>query len=260
MKIEFNKEIANRIRAIFGLNEYETKVWLALLFKGVSTIGEIYELSGVPRSRVYDVLESLERKGFVIMKIGKPLKYMAIHPEDVIEKIKLNLINEAKEKIKIFDNIKNTEEYKYLNNLFDKQIKTVNVEDAISIIKGKFNINSLLRSTIQNAKKNIIIVTNADNIHNEAKIIKPFINKLEKEKVNLILAANCNDYLAKKISADLGIKIRKIDIDARLIVIDDNVFIINKENETKNEYAINIKSNFFSSSIKNLLNSYLNKK
>jgi len=65
------QELINKIKDYFDLNVYETKVWLALLGKGVASAGEIAEISGVPRSRTYDVLESLEKKGFAIIKIGK---------------------------------------------------------------------------------------------------------------------------------------------------------------------------------------------
>jgi len=44
------------------------------------------KISNVPRSRTYDVLESLEKKGFVVMKLGKPIKYIALPPEEVIER------------------------------------------------------------------------------------------------------------------------------------------------------------------------------
>ena len=59
----FDENLINKVRAQFGLNVYETKVWLSLLAKGQATIGEIAEISGVPRSRIYDVLESLEKEG-----------------------------------------------------------------------------------------------------------------------------------------------------------------------------------------------------
>ncbi|MDO8517120.1 MAG: helix-turn-helix domain-containing protein, partial [Nanoarchaeota archaeon] len=48
-------ELTNKIKGYFDLNIYETKVWIALLQKGISTAGEIAEISGVPRSRTYDV-------------------------------------------------------------------------------------------------------------------------------------------------------------------------------------------------------------
>src|SRR3989338_2340515 len=72
----------------FGLNSYESKLWIALLSRGVSTAGELSDISNVPRSRAYDVLESLEKKGFIIVKLGKPIKYLAVTPTEVIERVK----------------------------------------------------------------------------------------------------------------------------------------------------------------------------
>jgi len=65
-----DQETIKKIKS-FGLNTYEVKIWTALLSRGVSTAGELSDIANVPRSRSYDVLESLEKKGFVIMKPGK---------------------------------------------------------------------------------------------------------------------------------------------------------------------------------------------
>ena len=88
-------ELVKEIKHSFKLNIYETKVWLALLQKGVASAGEIAEISNVPRSRTYDVLESLEKQGFAIMKLGKPVKYLAVNPSMVLDKLKNNLVREA---------------------------------------------------------------------------------------------------------------------------------------------------------------------
>ena len=63
------QELINKIRDYFDLNVYETKVWLALLGKGIASAGEVAGISKVPRSRTYDVLETLEKKGFAIVKL-----------------------------------------------------------------------------------------------------------------------------------------------------------------------------------------------
>ena len=84
-------DLINKIKDYFGLNVYETKVWLALLSKGIASAGEISTISGVPRSRTYDVLESLEKKGFAIEKLGKPVKYIGVKPGIILEKIKNNV-------------------------------------------------------------------------------------------------------------------------------------------------------------------------
>ncbi|MBN1386465.1 helix-turn-helix domain-containing protein, partial [Candidatus Woesearchaeota archaeon] len=50
------KEFLNKLKD-FGLNSYESKLWTALLSRGVSTAGELSDIANVPRSRSYDVLE-----------------------------------------------------------------------------------------------------------------------------------------------------------------------------------------------------------
>lgn len=64
-----------------GLSEYESRAYLALLQSGLSTATEIADAADVPQSRVYDVLDSLEDKGFVTVQPGRPKKFGPIEPE-----------------------------------------------------------------------------------------------------------------------------------------------------------------------------------
>ena len=95
------------------MNIYETKVWLALLSKGIASAGDIAKISRVPRSRAYDVLESLEKKGFAIEKLGKPIMYIGIKPKGILERFfsKNNVRRNAEERINFLSNIKETEEF-----------------------------------------------------------------------------------------------------------------------------------------------------
>src|SRR5210317_127304 len=103
------EEFLSKLRRYFSLNLYEAKVWTALLSRGVSTAGELSDIANVPRSRSYDVLESLEKKGFVVMKIGKPIKYIAVPPKEVLERVKKNLVSDTEDHIKKLDELKTTD-------------------------------------------------------------------------------------------------------------------------------------------------------
>src|SRR4030043_2475338 len=92
-------EFLSKLRRYFNLNLYEVKIWAALLSRGVSTAGELSDIANVPRSRSYDVLESLEKKGFVVMKLGKPIKYLAVEPGEVVERVKKSIRREAEENV-----------------------------------------------------------------------------------------------------------------------------------------------------------------
>ncbi len=71
-----------------GLTEYEAKVYLALLNTHLSTATQAAEKSGVPRTKIYFVLESLKDKGWVKVYSGVPLLFKAIAPLAVFDKVK----------------------------------------------------------------------------------------------------------------------------------------------------------------------------
>jgi len=72
-----SSEVMDSLKSI-GLNLYERKLWVALLAKGVATAGELSAVANVPRSRSYDVLQTLADKGYVVVQTSKPLKYVAV--------------------------------------------------------------------------------------------------------------------------------------------------------------------------------------
>jgi sugar-specific transcriptional regulator TrmB len=71
-----------------GLTEYEAKVYLSLLSDHLNSASKLSEKSGVPRTKIYQVLESLEHKGWIQIYSGIPLLFKAVDPRDIFEKIK----------------------------------------------------------------------------------------------------------------------------------------------------------------------------
>ena len=83
-------EIVNALRNL-GFREYEAKVYAALIVRGELTASEIHKVSGVPRTKVYEVLRNLEDKGFVEVIKSSPASFRAIDPEMVLEDYKQSL-------------------------------------------------------------------------------------------------------------------------------------------------------------------------
>ena len=75
-----------------GLTEHEAKAYLALLNTHLSTATQTAEKSGVPRTKIYSVLESLCGKGWVRIYSGVPLLFKSLEPVSVFEKIKDRII------------------------------------------------------------------------------------------------------------------------------------------------------------------------
>src|SRR3989338_10608880 len=91
-----SSRVLDALRTI-GLNKYERNLWVGLLSRGASTAGELSDISNVPRSRCYDVLESLAERGFVVIQPGKPMKYVAINPKESLERVKKKIQEHAVE-------------------------------------------------------------------------------------------------------------------------------------------------------------------
>jgi len=128
-------EFLKKIRTAFNLNIYEAKIWTALLSKGVATAGELSDMGNVPRSRSYDVLESLEKRGFVIMKLGRPIKYLAVKPEEVFRKVKRNIKARAEKDVQTLDKIQKTGVFEELDLLFKQGIENVDPASVAGYIK-----------------------------------------------------------------------------------------------------------------------------
>ena len=75
-----------------GLTEYEAKAYATLVGVGEATAREVHELSGVPRTRIYDILRDLEAKGFVEFVQGSPTYYRAVEPDRVMERLRDDLV------------------------------------------------------------------------------------------------------------------------------------------------------------------------
>jgi HTH-type transcriptional regulator, sugar sensing transcriptional regulator len=244
-------ELIKRIRDYFNLNIYETKVWLALLGRGVASAGEIAEVSRVPRSRTYDVLESLEKRGFVLMKLGKPVRYIAVKPNIVLEKLKTNTERIAEEKIKTLLKLKETQEYSELEQLYDVGIQPVRHEDISGAIKGKSPIYNHLKDILEMAKKEVIICTSVYELQQKSRFYSPIFERLKKSNIKVNLCLSGPEKEIKKINNKFRLRAKPINIDARFYIADREqvLFVISKSSSPDEEIAVWLNTPFFTSSL-----------
>lgn len=78
-----------------GLTYYGAKAYYALVALGPSSASLIAEEAEIPRSKVYEVLRRLTEEGWARVERGRPLKYSALYPRDVIEARKGSLYSDV---------------------------------------------------------------------------------------------------------------------------------------------------------------------
>lgn len=218
------EEFLSRLRKIFDLNLYEVRVWTALLSRGTSTAGELSNISDVPRSRTYDILESLEKKGFIIMKLGKPIKFVALKPDEVIERVKKNLVKDAHDRTKRLETLKSDEVLEELNTIFTQGIKFVEPTDLSGSLRGRQNIYNQLDMMVRNAERTVTIVTTKEGLNRKMEALLPSFEKAKKRGVKIRIAApidNSNIKVARELKKVAEVK-NMDGMRARFTLIDSN--------------------------------------
>jgi len=254
-------ELVKQIKEHFSLNIYETKVWLALLGKGVASAGEIAEISGVPRSRTYDVLESLEKQGFSIVQLGKPVKYVAVKPGVILEKIKSGIAKHADEKIDILSKLKDTNEYAELEQIYRVGIQPVRHEELSGALKGKIIIYGHLKELLENANKEVLICTSVSEFIEKSRFFTSIFERLKNNNIKIKVALNGSEKEIKKINAKLKINAKQINIDSRFYIVDSEqvLFSISKPG-VEDEISVWLNTPFFTSALTFLFEKALGEK
>ncbi len=251
------EEFLAKLRRYFSLNLYEVKIWTALLSRGVATAGELSDIANVPRSRSYDVLESLERKGFVVMKLGKPIKYIAVQPSEVLDRVKKNMREDAEEKVKRLEDLKSTDVLNELNLLHSQGIELIEPAELSGSLRGRHNLYNHLELTIRNAEKSVTIMTTSQGFLRKVEGLKPVFDKLKKRGVKVRIAAPMTKE-AKHSLKELGnvAEVKNADTKARFCIVDGKelIFMILDDKEVHPTYDVGIWVNtpFFANALENL--------
>ena len=250
-------EFLSKIRRYFSLNLYEAKIWASLLSRGTSTAGELSDIANVPRSRSYDVLESLEKQGFVVMKLGKPIKYIAVSPSEVVERVKKNMKAIADDKIKRLDDLKQGDVLKELTTLHKQGIELIEPTDLSGSLRGRHNLYNHLELTIRNAEKSVVIVTTSPGLMRKMDYLQPVLEKLHKRGVSIRVAAPLTQESASLVkTVSPFADIRHTDTKARYCIVDGKeiIFMVMDDTEVHPTYDIGIWANtpFFASAMEGL--------
>ena len=130
-----------------GLTSYETRTYIALVNTGELNASELSHESGVPYSKIYEVLGTLEEKGWIDSDDSRPTNYIAESPSTALEATKQNLDTE-------FSSNQNS----ILSELVPLYEKSGTSEKPdIWFISGVMNIVSKIMEMVENCREEVMI-------------------------------------------------------------------------------------------------------
>lgn len=127
-----------------GLNLYESKAYTALLRIGTSNAYKVSKESGIPRARIYDVLETLTKRGLAMVEESSENTkiYTPVPGKVFLEKTKKEWEND-------FEDVT-----KALNKL---EMEADKKDIYVFTVKGRENILSYCRQLLRDAERYVMV-------------------------------------------------------------------------------------------------------
>jgi sugar-specific transcriptional regulator TrmB len=130
-----------------GLTSYEIRTYSSLLKAGELTASELSQKSGVPYSKIYEVLGSLEEKGWIGSDDSRPTKYFAKSPATALEVTKQKMESDFKENENVV--------LRELVPLYEKS--GVSERPDIWVLSGIMNIASKILEMVDTCRNEVLI-------------------------------------------------------------------------------------------------------
>jgi len=149
----------------FGLTTYETKVYLALIEIGEASTGEILNKANIHSGKIYQILNSLKKKGFVseVIKNGVR-KYFPTEPNEIVD-----FFQEKRKKIDNQEQI-----FRDILPELNKKIKSAKSKTHIEILTGLQGMKKAFKKEKERYRKGKTLCING--ITSYAKHPKKFVD------------------------------------------------------------------------------------
>ena len=199
-----------------GLTSYEIRTFSSLLKGGELTASELSQKSGVPYSKIYEVLGTLEDKGWIGTDDSRPTKYFAKSPSTGLETTKQKIENEFAENQSVI-----------LNELVPLYEKSGTSEKPdIWVLSGATNIVAKILEIVETCRSEVMIASPPAG-EEIVKLALPKLRSLHDRgvEITILTSDKMDKEYIKSLSRVANVKIKKglfgggIISDKRYVVI-----------------------------------------
>jgi len=157
-----------------GLTSYEIKAYLCLAETGSSTASEISKKSGIPHSKIYEVLSSLEDKGWSESNNSRPQKFFPRSPRTALEAMRMRIENGIKDNESLI--------VSELMPVYEKS--GIRERPEIWVVRGIYNIAAKVNEIIQTCQKELLLAI-PHVVEDIARPVQPMLRALHEKGVSI---------------------------------------------------------------------------
>jgi sugar-specific transcriptional regulator TrmB len=211
----------------FGLNEYEAKAYLTLTIFGPMSASHISNKSGVPQTKVYEIMHSLLSKSLIEMWNSRPIRFKSINISNALK----NLIEEKESKL---------EELRIKSQNIVNKIKTYNFNDNYQmwISKGRKGFFDKMSDILNRTEK--FCFTTTDSFIRHPKLDEAFLGAQKNgAEIKILGIKELTEYSKTRamwyLANDFDVKILPLEVNP-VLSLADNKEVCLKINDTESEF------------------------
>lgn len=182
-----------------GLTGYEIRVYVSLLEAGAMTASDISKKSGVPYSKIYEVLNTLEEKGWLESDSSRPQQFFPKSPSSALEVTKSKIETSFRES-----------QVSIVNELMPIYTKSgIKERPEIWVARGVFNIAAKVNEVIQNSQQELLVAL-PQVAENFTKPLQPILRSMHERgiRIRILVSAKMNPDTIKALSRFSEVRLR----------------------------------------------------
>ena len=198
------------------------------------------------------------------MKLGRPIRYLAVKPEEIVRRMKDDIQVKADSRVGFLEDVKQDPVFHEIELLYKQGIQKVDPYSLAGSLKGRDTVYNHLRSMLDKAQKSVVVVTSAAGLQRKIKRYKGLFQKLHEQGVKIRIAAPLPEGHLKALQELKDtVQFRSLEgFKGRFVIIDDQevLFMVSDDVDVHESYDTGVWVNtpFFTKAFSNMFNSYWN--
>jgi sugar-specific transcriptional regulator TrmB len=213
----------NALRRL-GLTEYESRIYLVLIKRGVVKASELSFFGQIPRTKTYGAIKELERKGLLQIVPGKPEVYSPASPSEVLMPLVGKLSRELTDAEDVVQGLAVT----YESQRFTKHEGPREAEEFWQL-DGRPGIINKLNQVFGGATKTINYVTSSSGLVRAYKANCEILERVKKKgaKVRVLAPVTSeNSIVARELAEVLDFRVLDKAFGESFVTIDSHELVV----------------------------------
>lgn len=195
-----------------GMSTYQAKALISILKCGEAKASEISELSGIPRAKIYEVLDQLSDLGLVDKIPTRPVRFRARKPEEIAERLRRNITLEYEDKIGFYEAVQK-DLVGELASVYSPS--SIHSKELIRVIRVGEASERETRMMYSESQREINVVSRSFEYYPKVRKELVDADKRGVEIKILLLGREFTDERTRKVQIEI-VKMIKSDIDAEI--------------------------------------------